>query len=198
MDALARLHSEILACRRCELEGLLPHPRPVAYGHMGARVMVIGQAPGVCTMIAGRPFSGPGGKLLRGWIARAGIPLEEQDRRVYFTSLTRCYPGKAPKGKGDRKPSAREVELCSPFLQREIELIDPVLVLLVGSMAIERFLGRMPLAEAVGQLFSRDGRWWLPLPHPSGVSRWLNHPEHRALVEEALERMRELLSSLGL
>ncbi len=198
MDALTQLHAEVLACRRCEMEGFLPQARPVAYGHMSARVMVIGQAPGLRSMIARKPFSGPGGKLLRGWIARAGIPLEEQDRRVYFTSLTRCYPGKAPSGKGDRRPSAREVELCAPFLQREVELLDPVIVLLVGSMAIERFLGRMPLAQAVGQLFPRDGRWWVPLPHPSGVSRWLNAPEHRALVERALERMGELLSSLGL
>ena len=119
---------------------------------------------------------------------------------MYFTSLTRCFPGPAPRGgAGDRKPSPPEIELCRPYLQREFDLLDPSLVLLVGSMAIDRFLGKSPLDQLVGTLVERDGRYWLPLPHPSGVSRWLNDPAHGALVDAGLEKMRCLVETqLGL
>lgn len=170
----------------------MAHERPAT-----ARVLVIGQAPGVRSMVAGRHFSGPGGRLLREWLARGGIPHEEQDDEVYFTALTRCFPGPAPRGgAGDRKPSPPELDLCAPYLERELELLDPRLVLLVGSMAIERFLGRVKLGDVVGSLVEQDGRLWLPLPHPSGVSRWLNDPEHKALVARALDRMRGVVEAL--
>jgi len=159
-------------------------------------VLVVGQAPGLRTMLSGKHFSGPGGKLLREWIARGGVPHEAQDSQVYFASLTRCFPGPAPKGgAGDLRPSAAEVALCRPYLDREFELLDPPLVLLVGGMAIERYLVKAPLNQVVGELVERDGRHWLPLPHPSGVSRWLNTPANAALVDVGLERMRRLTAS---
>lgn len=193
---LPMLHAEVLACRRCEDAGYLESALPVAGGPHTARVMVIGQAPGVRTMLARRHFAGPGGKLLREWIARGGIPHERQSGEVYFTSLTRCFPGPAPRsGSGDRKPSPTEAALCAPFLWREMELLDPRLVLLVGSMAIERFLGKVKLGEVVGTLVERENRYWLPLPHPSGVSRWLNDPQHRALVEQGLGKMQRLVDA---
>lgn len=163
----------------------------MSHGRHTARVMVIGQAPGVRTMRAGIPFSGPGGKLLRQWIARGGIPLERQEELVYLTSLTKCFPGPALTGSGDRKPSPREVELCSRYLNRELRILDPSLALLVGGMSIERVLGKARLDSVVGRLFEHDGRAWLPLPHPSGVSRWLNDPAHKLLVEDALTEMRK-------
>lgn len=191
---LQMLHAEVLACRRCEDVGCLERALPVAGGPYTARVMVIGQAPGVRTMLARRHFAGPGGKLLREWIARGGIPHDRQASEVYFTSLTRCFPGPAPRGgSGDRKPSPAEVALCAPYLEREMDLLDPRLVLLVGSMSIERFLGKVKLGDVVGTVVEYNGRYWLPLPHPSGVSRWLNQPEHKALVEQALRRMRVLV-----
>lgn len=190
-DELHDLHSDILTCRKCELAGHLWEAHPVAGGQPAARVLVIGQAPGIRTMRSGRHFSGPGGKILREWIARAGIPHERQELEVYFSSLTRCFPGPAPRGgSGDRKPSPAEIGLCEPYLSRELELLNPALVLLVGSMAIDRYLGKAPLHQTVGTLVDTGGRRWLPLPHPSGVSRWLNEPHHRALVEAGLERMR--------
>ena len=195
---LGRLHAEVLACRKCERAGHLWEAHPIAGGRPGAWVLVIGQAPGVRSMVRRAHFQGPGGTLLREWLARGGIPRERQDDEVYFSSLTRCYPGPAPRGAaGDRKPSPPEIELCRPYLERELELLDPPLVLLVGGMAIERYLGRGPLHERVGTLVEDGGRHWLPLPHPSGVSRWLNRPEHKALVEEGLERMRRLVESRG-
>lgn len=196
---LDALHTSIRACRACERAGLLWEAHPIAGGHAGAWVMVIGQAPGVRSMVQGAHFRGPGGKLLRDWLARGGIPYERQDTEVYFTSLTRCFPGPAPRGgSGDRKPSPAEIALCAPYLERELSLLDPPLVLLVGAMAIERFLGKGPLRERVGALIETGGRRWLPLPHPSGVSRWLNDPENKRLVERGLDTMRAFVEAGGL
>jgi uracil-DNA glycosylase len=117
---------------------------------------------------------------------------------VYLTSLTRCFPGKSPSGHGDRAPSRGEIALCRRYLDRELELIHPKLVLLVGKMAIDAFLGRRPLTETVGQVFSSDGRLYLPLPHASGVSRWLNDPANRALLECAIKELSRLREELNL
>ncbi len=192
--ALEELHAEILACRKCEIAGPLWEAHPIAGGRTSATVLVIGQAPGHRSMVRRAHFMGPGGKLLRTWLARGGIPLERQDEVVYLSSLTRCFPGPAPRNAaGDRKPSRAEIELCTPYLERELALLDPPLVVLVGSMAIQRFLGRVPLRDRVGTLVWRDDRHWLPLPHPSGVSRWLNDPTHQRLVDEGLALMRAML-----
>ncbi len=104
-----------------------------------------------------------------------------------MAAMTRCYPGPAPSGHGDRRPSREELALCRDYLDRAMVLVQPQLVLLVGSMAIEAFLGKAPLAQLVGLLHHRDGVAYLPLPHPSGASTWTNQSEHRALLERGLD-----------
>jgi uracil-DNA glycosylase len=186
MDAIAALHARIRACRACEEAGLLARAAPIAHGPPAAQVLVIGQAPGHRSHLRRRHFAGPAGRVLEAWFAAAGFPPDYFRERAYLSSLTRCYPGPAPRGNGDRRPSAAEVRLCAPFLEAELRLLRPRLVVLVGKMAIERFLGPCRLEDVVGTLVERDGRAYLPLPHSSGVSRWLNDPAHRALVERAV------------
>jgi len=117
---------------------------------------------------------------------------------VYLTSLTRCFPGKSPSGNGDRPPSRAEIGLCRRFLDREFELIQPKVVLLVGKMAIDAFLGKRPLVDTVGHVFDVQGRIVLPLPHASGVSRWLNDAANRARLDQALAELSRLRAELGL
>jgi uracil-DNA glycosylase len=88
--------------------------------------------------------------------------------------------------------------LCRPWLDLELQLVDPAVVLLVGKMAIDTVLGRKPLAETVGTVHERDGRTWLALPHPSGVSRWLNQPQNQALLQTGLDRLSDLREQLRL
>ena len=76
--------------------------------------------------------------------------------------------------------------------------MQPKMVLAIGGMAIEHFLGRAPLDSVVGTLVEIDGRRILPLPHPSGVSRWLNDPAHQRLVERALELLARSRAEFGL
>ena len=90
----------------------------------------------------------------------------------------------------DRRPSPAEVDLCAPWLEAELELLQPPILVLLGTMAIDRFWGRAPLDAAVGRSRKDGDRVLIPLPHPSGASRWLNDPEHRALLRRGLAILR--------
>ncbi len=196
--ALAELQARMLACRLCVEAGHIPEARPIFSGRATDRVMVIGQAPGAVSDGNGVPFSGPAGRVLRDWLVRAGFPETYFRERTYLTSLTRCVPGPSPHGEGDRPPSRPERLLCRPYLEAELRLVRPAVVLLVGKLAIEEFLGRARLEDVVGTTVERDGVVFVPLPHSSGVSRWLNTPEHQLLLERALAALSSARERLGL
>src|SRR5215213_10903961 len=141
---ITALHDAILACRTCEQAGFVPAARPVRHPWTPhQRTMIVGQAPGAQTEAKRFHFAGPGGVLLGRWMAKAGYDPERWREQCYITSLTRCFPGKAPRGgRGDRKPSPAELALCRPFLEDELRLVRPKVVLAIGSMAIEHFIGR--------------------------------------------------------
>jgi uracil-DNA glycosylase len=196
---IAALHQRIVACRTCHAAGFVQSARPIRHPWTERqRTMIVGQAPGAQTEAKRFHFAGPGGVLLGRWLVTAGYDVDQWREQCYITSLTRCFPGKAPRGRGDRKPSPPELALCRPFLDEEIRLVRPRIVLAVGGMAIEHFLGRQPLDAVVGTLTEVDGLRVLPLPHPSGVSRWLNDPAHQALVAQALRLLSDARRALDL
>jgi uracil-DNA glycosylase len=188
---LMALHEATRACHLCVDAGYLAQANSVAgyRGRITDRVMIVGQAPGHLSVERGLPFSGPGGRILQGWLARAGFAPDDFRERIFITALTRCDPGPHPNGTGDRKPSPQELALCRPYLERELELVRPRIILLVGEMAITAFLGPQRLGDVVGTGVERNGTRLLPLPHPSGVSRWLNDPAHQALLARGLEQL---------
>ncbi len=192
---LARLHREVAGCRRCVAAGFIPTAHAIFKGEIGNRVMVVGQAPGALAHERPAPYMGATGRTLRAWLARAGFAPEALHDRFYLTSLTKCFPGASASGKGDRAPSAAEVALCRGHLDRELALVRPELVLALGRLAATALVGPAPLAELVGTVreAERAGHRFLvlPLPHPSGVSRWLNDPANRARHEQALALLAE-------
>jgi uracil-DNA glycosylase len=190
---LARLHSRIRACTKCVAAGLLPSASPIVAGNASDRVMIIGQAPGAVELTTGLPFSGRAGAELRRWLATAGI---DEAHLPYRTAITKCFPGKAAAGAGDRRPSPPEISLCAPWLDAELALVRPRVVLLVGTLAIERFWGRVPLSEVVGRSRIDGERVLIPLPHPSGASRWLNDPGNRRKLRRALRVVRREVGGL--
>jgi uracil-DNA glycosylase len=192
-SGLAALHRRMRACRKCVEAGYAITPGAVFSGPVTARVLVVGQAPGVSEVEARRPFNGPSGRRLFGWLAQAG--WEEAAFRAihYVTAVTKCYPGRTASGKGDRAPTRSERRLCAPFLEAELALVDPLVIIPVGRLAVERFLGPVRLAEAVGTVADDgEGRSIVPLPHPSGASLWLNRAENRERVLRALRHLGEL------
>ena len=190
-EEIPLLQQRIKACRLCQQHGYIPVAHPIVSGRGSDRVMVIGQAPGHLSIATDIPFSGPGGRILQKWLEQAGFPPGYLHEHTYLSSLTRCDPGKNPRGNGDRKPSPPEVALCRPYLEAELRILQPKVVLLVGTMAIETYYGKGRLENIIGRYVERDGILFLPLPHPSGVSRWLNDPDHQQLLRETLERLAE-------
>ncbi len=198
--ALRALHETMRKCRRCIEEGFDVTPRAIFSGKASARVMLIGQAPGkVETFGTGQPFSGPAGKRLMKWLAEAGWTEEEFRRDAYITAVMKCFPGSARNGRGDRAPSRRELALCRPFLSMELLLVNPEVVIPVGRLAINYFLGpKILLKDAIGKSFRVDGRTVVPLPHPSGASAWTNAAENQEKIKRALSILRDLKRDLSL
>jgi uracil-DNA glycosylase len=197
--ALERVQREIADCARCVEAGFIPAAQPIFQGHAGQRWMIVGQAPGPTAAERPMPFSGPSGRTLQGWLERAGFPPGALHRDWYLTSLTKCFPGPASGAgsKGDRPPSAAEIAHCRPHLDREIALVQPEIIVSLGRLAAERLdpsARNLPLVELVGSVrpAERGGHAFrlIPLPHPSGVSRWLNAPAHQARLKEALAVLR--------
>ncbi|MBC8506585.1 MAG: uracil-DNA glycosylase family protein [Anaerolineales bacterium] len=164
---------------------------------MGARIMSIGQAPGITEVEAQRPFNAGSGQRLFKWLSDAGIEETWYRKTQYMTSVTKCYPGRAPSGSGDRVPSRIEQEYCRPYLDREIELIDPVLIIPIGRLAINLFFPKsMKLTDIIGTQKEVDGRCVVPLPHSSGASRWHQIEENRILIRQAVELIGDHMQNL--
>ena len=189
---LTTLQTEMRTCRRCLKAGYEITPGAVFSGPATATVMIVGQAPGVTEAEAHRPFNGSSGRRLFRWLAEAGWEEDEFRGTQYMTAVTKCYPGKSASGKGDRVPTRAEQKLCAPFLERELMLVRPCILVPVGGLSIRRFLGQVRLTDVVGELVEKNGSFIVPLPHPSGASLWLNREQNRRQVEQAIAHLRRL------
>jgi len=158
-------------CRRCV--NMVP---PVVTGQpVASKVLLVGQAPGDKEGVMGKPFAWTAGKTLFKWFASIGLEQEAFRKRVYIAAVCRCFPGKNPKG-GDRVPTDEEIHNCSTWLDAEIELLCPRLIIPVGKLAIEQFMEVGRLVDVIGHEFELEENGHLidviPLPHPSGASTW--------------------------
>jgi uracil-DNA glycosylase len=190
MDDFQKLRSEMRACKKCTNAGYFIHPKAIFAGKITANTMVIGQAPGVTEVEAGRPFNAGSGSRLFQWLTQAGFDEHSFRAQEYMTSVTKCFPGKSKEGSGDRVPSREEQALCRPFLDSEIHQIQPKMIIPVGRLAINLFFpARDSLTAIIGTERRENGVWIVPLPHPSGASRWHQTAENRALIDKAIARI---------
>ena len=190
-----------------ELRGLqdsLPHGAggapPVLSGDGTERAMLIGQAPGWREIETGVPFAWDAGKRLCGWLAAAGITVDDFRLRWYVTSVGKCYPGRAPGSSVDRPPSRDEVQRWAPYLREEIRLVAPRVLLLVGGLAHRFAFGDgVRLDDLVGKELHTDaapGASVICLPHPSGASTWLNDPARVELWRRSVRLLAERWAEL--
>ena len=182
--SIASLQRDNRVCRACVEAGYPLESWPVMSAWTGQRAYIFGQAPGPVEGEERRPWRGRAGHTLRRW-----LDMDEETfyATFYCASVTRCYPGKAAGGRGDRVPTPRERDLCQFWRDWELELMRPKLLVPVGTLAIKRLLGTSSLADCIGARFEPNGVAAIPLPHPSGVSHWLNSPANRELVARAVE-----------
>ena len=192
--SIASLQRDNRVCRACVEAGYPLESLPVVQPYTGQRAYIHGQAPGALEGEQRLPWRGRAGRTLRRW-----LDLDEETfyATFYCASVTRCYPGKAPSGNGDRTPTPREQELCSFWREWELRLIRPDLILAVGGLSAKRLLGLTNLSDCIGRRFELDGAVAVPLPHPSGTSRWLNDPANREQLAGALEVVKQELARLG-
>lgn len=175
------------ACRLCAEM----HKPVVSGGAVVSKVLLVGQAPGDKEPVMGRPFAWTAGKTLFRWFHEAAGMNEAQFRSsIYMAAVCRCFPGKKLTG-GDRVPSPDEVQKCSTWLKREVEILQPELVIPVGKLAIEQFLPLGKLDTIIGREFkvSYAGQTFdlVPLPHPSGASPWHRMEPGKTLLGQALK-----------
>jgi uracil-DNA glycosylase len=165
-------------------------PPPVSGAAVLSKVMLIGQAPGVKEPVLGRPFAWTAGRTLFGWFTEfCGMTEAEVRARIYFAAVCRCFPGKTAGG-GDRVPAPDEIRNCAAWLNDEMEILRPRLVIPVGKLAISQFLEVGKLDQTIGCLIpmKRNRRAFdlIPLPHPSGASPWHRIPPGKALLGQAM------------
>ncbi len=179
--------ARLKACRLCPKM----YAPPVSGGAVVSRIILIGQAPGDKEPKLGRPFAWTAGKTLFRWFEQAAGLTEEQFRsQIYMAAVCRCFPGKKASG-GDRVPAPDEIENCSRWLDQELKLLKPTLLIPVGKLAIGQFLPLENLERMIGRKFliTRDGQAYdvIPLPHPSGASPWHRKEPGRTLLSKALK-----------
>ena len=187
-SAALRAHvAELHACRKCpRMESA-----PVSGGPLRSEVMLVGQAPGTREPLLGRPFAWTAGKTLFRWFEEAcGFGEDVFRENIYMAAVCRCFPGKHPKGSGDRVPDDEEIANCRPWMDREIALLKPKVIVPVGKLAIAQFVDADKLSEVIGRRIptTRSGVKFdlVALPHPSGASTWHRTEPGKTLLRRAL------------
>jgi len=181
----------------CVDQGIIPEANPTFEGEWGAPFLLVGQAPGPMERASRRPFSGRAGKELARWMLRAGFRDAEEFRRLtYIAALMRCFPGRNRQNTGDLRPPPPAVANCAHWLDAELKLLQPKVLIPVGQMAIARFIGPGSLEERIGKRFG-ERPVIVPLPHPSGQNRWLNTSANREQLNAALALISELRSNVA-
>jgi uracil-DNA glycosylase len=157
-----------------------------------SKVLLVGQAPGIKEIEVHEPFAWTAGKTMFGWFDSIGVDEASFRNSVYMAAVCRCFPGKNPKG-GDRVPDREEIGNCSGWLEAEVRLLEPELVIPVGKLAISQMMSVDKLKDVVGEEFEVELHGVrsdvIPLPHPSGASTWHRTEPGRSLLHLALKRI---------
>ena len=187
---LIRHQAEVRACRHCPDM----HAPPVLGEPVKSQIMLIGQAPGDKEPQLQKPFAWTAGKTLFKWFGQIGLDEDTFRQQVYIAAVCRCFPGKNPKG-GDRVPNPDEIAACRVWLDRELALNQPELLLPVGKLAINQFIKVDKLVDVIGQQHRvpLNGREVdvIPLPHPSGASTWHRKEPGISLLQQALTLIKQ-------
>ena len=190
MKALEALSSQCAACRRCDLA----HHRQkavVGRGNPGSDLMLIGEAPGADEDSLGLPFVGRSGRLLCALLKEAEL---DEDQDLYICNVIKCRPP------NNRKPTLEEIRQCRPWLEEQLELVNPSLVLMAGATALKALLGiKSGISKLRGQWHEQEGRAFMPVFHPSYLLRFQSREagSPQALTLQDLQEAKRRLSAQG-
>ena len=188
-SSLKKLNSECVECTSCSLSETRKNV-VVGKGNESAQVVIIGEGPGEQEDITGLPFVGRAGKMLDTALSSVDIdPLED----CYITNIVKCRPP------NNRKPSAVESEACMPWLNEQINLLKPKIIILAGSTAVQSFLGiDEPISKIRGQWIEKDNIKYMPIFHPSYLLRTpsRNKGNPKWLTWQDLKKVKKELNSI--
>ena len=188
MSEVTELYDQVRSCTKCALHQSRTSAVP-GEGPEGADIMFVGEAPGFHEDRQGRPFVGAAGKFLDELLAMIGLRREE----VYICNVLKCRPPQ------NRDPQSDEIEACKPYLDRQIELIQPKIVVTLGRFSMARWFPGARISRIHGQARKRrlpqsDGsRLYYPMYHPAAA---LHQPSLRGTVEEDMRRIPELIAEM--
>jgi len=189
-SALAKLRDEALACTLCE--HLVATRTQVVFGvgTVHADLMLIGEAPGLDEDKEGEPFVGAAGQLLTKIIEATGLDRD----KVYIANILKCRPDTPGKVYGNRKPRPEEMETCFPWVKRQIEIIQPRVMVALGGTAVEGLLGKMPsgITRLRGNWQAYRGVPVMPTFHPSYLLRNQSWVIKRHVWEDMMQVMERL------
>ncbi len=190
MQQLKQHQQKLQQCKLCpNMIGPVITGNPVY-----SKILLVGQAPGDKEGKLGRPFAWTAGKTLFQWFAQIGIDETRFRNQVYMAAVCRCFPGKTPKG-GDRVPNKQEIQNCRQWLDEEIQLLQPELIIAVGKLAIAQFIEVKKLTDVIGTIHpihvNGNTIQLLPLPHPSGASTWHRSEPGKNLLQQALRLLQK-------
>jgi len=178
-DRLTAIADEISGCRKCPLANGRTNTVP-GEGSASAEIMFIGEGPGRDEDLSGRPFVGRAGKLLDELIA--SLPMRRED--VYIANVVKCRPP------GNRDPQREEAEQCSGYLKRQIDVVDPLVIVPLGRHALEWFQPQLRITASNGRIFRHGNRVLMPLLHPSAG---LRGSENARMLREGIHNLRDAL-----
>ena len=194
MKDLIRHQKNLSNCNKCNnMIG-----RPIIGNPTKSKIILIGQAPGIKEGDLKKPFAWTAGKNMFKWFASIGLNEEKFRKNIYMAAVCRCYPGKNISGSGDRVPTEDEIKKCSSWLNYEIDLLQPNLVIPVGKLAISQFINFEKLNDVVGKKikYKKDNLSLdiVPLPHPSGLSTWYKKEPGKKLLNDSLRIIKKTKS----
>lgn len=182
--AVAALRAKVLACTRCP--NLVSARKSVVFGvgDIHARLMFVGEAPGADEDAQGEPFVGKAGELLTKIIIAMGFSREQ----VFIANILKCRPDTPGQTSGNRKPKPEEMATCFPWLERQIDLVQPQVLVALGATAVEGLLGKgtVGITQLRGSWQSHRGIPLMPTYHPAYLLRNQALSEKRKVWEDML------------
>lgn len=183
MDDLNKVAAEVRVCPLCGLAASRTQAVP-GEGPARADIMLIGEGPGFHEDKQGRPFVGPSGQFLNDLLASAGYKREE----VFITNVVKCRPP------GNRDPLPDEIQACSGYLDRQIALINPKVIVTLGRFSMARWFAGQKISAIHGKAKKVDGRVVVPMFHPAAA---LHQPALRTAIEDDFRKLRDIINAMG-
>jgi DNA polymerase len=182
---MGQLQSQILACSRCSHLTASRHSVVFGVGDIHAKILFVGEAPGVEEDLSGQPFTGPAGELLTKILTAMGLGRDS----VFITNIVKCRPDTPGDSVGNRKPRPDEVSKCLPWLERQIDLVQPRVLVALGASAVEGLLGKgtTGIAQLRGAWQNYRGIPLMPTYHPAYLLRNQALSEKRKVWEDMLQ-----------